>query len=181
MVGVARTLDGCGEQVVLQIAVARILERDGLGGLRLKGGGGIYLVCRHVEHGALHTDGVAWGALAVECPCAGKVVVASGLGMHGVVALLHLGQGYAALRIGEHGVTGAIVGLEGYGAGTDGLVVAHGLDGDGVGGGVPNLYIVNKPVVDVARVLAVGTETYVEEVVAIEVLAQLKLVGAPVV
>ena len=97
------------------------------------------------------------------------------------MALFHLGQGYAALRICDHGVTGAIVGLEGYGAGTDGLVVAHGLDGDGVGGGVPNLYIVNKPVVDVARILAIGPETYVEEVVAIEVLAQLKLVGAPVV
>ena len=69
---------------------------------------------------------------------------------HIAVSVVYLS--YAALRIGDHSVTGTIVGLEGDGAGTNGLVVAHGLDGDGVCGGVPNLYIVNKPVVDVARV-----------------------------
>ena len=102
------------------------------------------------------------GAIGSELPLGGEIVITNRFGCNGVGAFLHTGQTDVALCIGGGCVDGALVALKGEQAVGYGTTSIHGLNGGGMSGGVPHLNIVNKPIVDITRVVTPSTETNLE-------------------
>ena len=167
------------DEVVLQVAVARILNCNGLLRQSLQCALLVNGLFRDVEHRACEVSREGGTTVGVQLPFRSQEVITCCFGRNGISAFFHARQADIAVGVRCLGVRSAIVGRHLHQAVGYGVARIERLNRSSVRSGVPYLHVVNEPVVDVACIVTPSAETNLKQVVVGQILVQGELVSAP--